>query len=245
MNRYKLIISYDGTNYSGWQVQPNAPSIQEHLEKATATFIKHPCRIIGSGRTDAGVHALGQVAHFETDQELDLHRALLAINALLPRDIRVMQIEHAEPTFHAQYSATGKIYHYHVWTRPIIDPFNRLYRCHNSRELSLPLLKEATSHFIGEKDFTTFANVGSSKGSNVRTLKRLDFVEQPSGFRLEFEGNGFLYKMVRNIVGTLFEVSLGKRSIEEIPVLFSAKDRRATGIAAPPTGLFLMQVNYT
>ncbi|MCH9609644.1 MAG: tRNA pseudouridine synthase A [Chlamydiales bacterium] len=242
--RYKLLISYDGTDYSGWQIQPNASSIQEEIEKALATYLRQPVRLIGSGRTDAGVHALGQVAHFKWEEAIDLSQAFFALNGLLPPSIRINEIEKVEETFHAQYSAKGKIYHYHIWTTRPLSPIYRRYHTYFPYPLSLPLLKEAAKCFIGTHDFTTFANVGSCVKTAVRHLSRIDCIEQEGGFRLEFEGSGFLYKMVRNITGILLEVGTEKRRIEEIPSLFAAKDRRKIGMAAPATGLFLKQVLY-
>ncbi len=244
LQKYKLLISYDGTSYSGWQVQLNAPSIQEEIEKALYIFFKVPIRLIGSGRTDAGVHAVGQVAHFESPKRVDPYRFLPALNGMIPKDIRIKEIEEVPNTFHAQHSAYSKIYHYHVCREAIIDPFVRRYRTHYHRSLDLPLLKEATKLFLGEHDFTTFANIGSNTHTSVRHLIRLDYIEQEGGFRLEFEGSGFLYKMVRNITGVLFDIARGRLLMDEIPKLFAAKDRRKIGMAAPASGLFLMHVRY-
>ena len=200
---------------------------------------------MGAGRTDAGVHARGQMAHFSFDSTLDYHQTLYALNGMLPRDIRIQELAPTLATFHAQYAATSKEYHYHVWTQKILDPFCRLYRHHCCYPaFSLPSLQEAALHFIGMHDFATFANVGGSTATTIRSLYRLDMCEQEGGFRLEFEGNGFLYKMVRNIVGTLLEVAKNKRSASEIPALLAAKDRRVAGAAAPPHGLFLEKVSY-
>lgn len=244
MFKYKTIISYDGTRFSGWQLQPNALSIQGLIEEALAKVVKQPARVVGAGRTDAGVHALGQTAHFSLQEPYDCTILIKALNGLLPPDIRIRALEPAPTDFHAQYSAEGKIYHYHLWLDRIIDPFIRLYRLHYSYPIELSLLKEAAAQFIGKRDFKTFANLGSGVGTTVRTLKRLDLVEQEGGCRLEFEGDGFLYKMVRTIVGTLLEIATHKRSLDTIEALFAAKDRRAAGMAAPPSGLFLVRVHY-
>jgi tRNA pseudouridine38-40 synthase len=243
--KYLMRIAYDGTRYSGWQIQPNSKSVQEIIEKALHTLLKAPVRIIGAGRTDAGVHALGQVAHFSLDADLDCDKMGYALNGMLPHDIRIKALVPTPETFHAQYSALSKEYHYHLWLEKIIDPFVRLYRHHLfHRRFSFSHLEDATSHFLGTHDFATFANVGGSVSSTVRTLTRLDIVPQEGGIRLEFEGNGFLYKMVRNIVGTLLEVAVGKRISSEIPELLSAKDRQRAGPAAPSRGLFLVKINY-
>lgn len=244
-HKYRLLISYDGTPYSGWQIQPNSVSIQELIETALSTLLKREIRVVGAGRTDAGVHAFGQTAHFSFEQTLDCQKVLYALNGMLPQEIRIKELAPTLETFHAQYSALSKEYHYHLWLEPVIDPFYRLYRhrCSSSK-FSLSLLQEALPYFIGTHDFATFANVGGSVKSSVRTLTRLECLPQEGGIRLEFEGNGFLYKMVRNIVGTLLEVALQKREASEIPDLFAAKDRRVAGMAAPARGLFLVRINY-
>lgn len=243
--KYKIALAYDGTCYSGWQIQPNSISIQGLVEKALQTLLRTPIRIIGAGRTDAGVHARGQVAHFEIENPLETIPLLKALNGMLPPDIRIKEISPAPEAFHAQYSALSKEYHYNLWLEKIIDPFYRLYRYHFSyARFSLDLLQEGAHQFIGTHDFTSFANVGGKVISTVRTLTRLDIIPQEGGIRLEFEGNGFLYKMVRNIMGTLLEIALGKRSSSQIPDLFAAKDRRVTPPTAPAKGLFLIKVNY-
>lgn len=245
---YKLTIAYDGTNFSGWQIQPNATSIQEHIQHALKLILhKEKVVLIGSGRTDAGVHALAQIAHFKCPETLDLIRLLYALNGILPRDIRIKQIELVPDHFHAQYSAIGKEYHYHIYLDPVVDPFRRLYCWHMHRSLDLHLLEQAAEYFIGTHNFSAFANeahAGSAAKNPVRTLYRLDIVKEPGGVRLEFEGNGFLYKMVRNIVGTMMDVAMRKRPIEDIEEIFKSKNRRLASMAAPPQGLFLVQVKY-
>lgn len=245
--RYKLTIAYDGTRYNGWQIQPNGTTIQGLVRDALKVVIKQTVPVIGSGRTDSGVHALGQVAHFETANSYDLDRLRLSLNGLLPDDIRIKSVSEVSDHFHAQYSATSKTYHYHLYFGKVDDPFTRPYHLKISQPVDLDLLYSAKEYFVGTHDFTSFANDptgGSVAKDPVRTLKRLDIVPEPGGVRLEFESNGFLYKMVRNITGTLLEVILKKRSIEDIPVIFAAKDRRRAGIAAPAHGLFLVKVEY-
>ena len=245
--RYKLTIAYDGTAYCGWQVQPNGIAIQPLIQMALSTLLRAPTDLTGSGRTDAGVHARGQTAHFDSSQPIDLSRIRHSLNALLPPDIRILQIDSAEPSFHARYSAKSKIYHYHLHLDPVIEPFLRLYRHHVFSRFDLSRIQKAIPHFLGERDFLSFANEpsrGSASRGSIRTLLRLDSVEQHGGVRLEFEGSGFLYKMVRNITGVLLDVAAGKLSSEEIPSIFAAKDRRLASSAAPPQGLFLMEVRY-
>jgi len=244
MSKYKLTLSYDGSEYVGWQVQPNGTSIQGLLEEALTTLLKAQTRVIGSGRTDAGAHALTQAAHFKSEEELDCELILRSLNGMLPFDIRILELVEVPEAFHAQYAAMGKEYHYHLWLGPTLAPFVRLYRHQIPYPIDLDLLQRAAQEFVGTHDFATFANLGSTVKTTIRTIHRIDVVEQEGGVRLEFEGSGFLYKMVRNLVGTLLEVASGKRELEEIQTLLEAKDRRAAGIAAPARGLFLVKVNY-
>lgn len=242
-----MVIAYDGTEYSGWQIQDNAASIQSILEDNIKIILRSPVRVIGSGRTDAGVHALGQVAHFFSPMPLDYFKFLRSLNGLLPKAIRVRSIEAVSEDFHAQYKAVGKIYHYRFTLDKVQNPFDRLYQLHVYEPIDLDILREAAKCFIGTHDFTSFANeahMGSASKDPVRTVTRIDLVQEPFGWRLEFEGDGFLYKMVRNITGVLLEVASGKRKVEDIPLILQAKDRKVAGKAVLPHGLFLVEVKY-
>lgn len=246
---YKLIIAYDGTEYQGWQVQPNGLSIQEVMQNTFYTFLREEIKLIGSGRTDAGVHANGQVAHFKMGRELDLGLFMKSANALLPPDIRVLNIEQVPADFHAQYSAKGKIYHYHICNGVFQNPLKRLYSLHVREKLDLNLLKEGARQLMGTHDFIAFANSateGTASRDSIRTMKRIDVVmeEEQNSFRIEFEADGFLYKMVRNLVGALLEVASGKRTSDSIAHILASKDRRLSGKAVPPHGLFLVEVIY-
>ena len=246
--KYKLLIAYDGTRYGGWQIQLNSVSIQALIEDALKIALRKETAVHASGRTDAGVHAKGQVAHFVTDAAVDLGLLLRSLNGILPDDIRILRVEEADPNFHARYSAVSKEYHYHIHLDWALDPFKRLYAYHHPYPLDIPLMQEASKAFIGTHDFTSFANEaskGSAAKNPVRTLTRLDFIPEPGSLRLEFEGTGFLYKMVRNITGTLLDVGRKKISPSSISSLFDKKDRRQMSSAAPPQGLFLIKVNYS
>lgn len=246
MNKYKIVIAYDGTNYGGWQVQPNSISIQTLVQKALETVTRHPIELTGAGRTDAGVHALGQTAHFSCNTG-DMQKLLHSVNCLLPAEIRLREIDQVPEDFHARYSAKGKIYHYHLHLDRVLDPFKRLYSFHVFDKVSIPLFKEAALAFVGTHDFLSFANEshkGSASIDAVRTLKRLDVIEEKGGIRLEFEGDGFLYKMVRNIVGTLIDVAAKRIPIERVPEILKEKDRKKAGFTAPAHGLFLIRVLY-
>lgn len=248
MSVYKMLIAYDGTAYSGWQVQPNGTSVQQLIHRALKLILKsEEITITGSGRTDAGVHAKGQVAHFRHEKAFDLHRLLGSLNGLLPPDIRIRAIEPAPASFHARYSAIGKEYHYYLHLDRVADPFQRLYKWHIHYPVDEELLFEACYELIGTHDFTSFANEahsGAAAHNPIRTLYRADAISVEGGLRLEFEGNGFLYKMVRNMVGALVEIGAKKRPLSDIRAIFEAKDRRRAGQSAPPHGLFLMRVDY-
>jgi len=247
MTKYAALICYDGTNYGGWQKQPNTKTVQELLENTLSTICRTPIFITGSGRTDAGVHAAGQVAHFSCMPIASLSQLRYRCNSILPSDIRIIEILPVSDNFHARYSAKKKIYRYHLHTDPVMLPFHRLYTWHVPHAIHLEQLRDLSSLFIGTKDFSAFSNEGHQKPthhSNIRTIYRIDIVEEPGGIRLEFEGNGFLYKMVRNITGTLMDLLTKKIRKEDMPEIFSSKDRRRAGKTAPPHGLFLMQVIY-
>ena len=243
--KYKISLSYDGTEFGGWQVQPNAPSIQENIQETLSIILREQVEVTGASRTDAGVHAAGQVAHFSTDSTIDPKRLIASLNALLPETIRVHDLTHVADDFHARYEARRKIYHYHLYLHPTLDPFRRRFATHIPYPLDRQLLSDACHHFIGTHDFTSFANEGGAAKTKVRTIYRLECIqEEPHLLRLEFEGDGFLYKMVRNIVGTLLDIARGYTPLEKLPSIFAAKDRRAAGLSAPPQGLFLMKVIY-
>lgn len=243
MYKYKLILAYDGTLYGGWQVQDNAVSIQAVVEKALSTLLRVPMQIFASGRTDAGVHAKAQVVHFTTEKEIDLNRLCYSLNAILPADIRALEVTKADLDFHARYSAVSKEYHYHLTFSQ--SPFSRLYAWYIYTPLDLFLIQEASQHLVGTYDFASFANKGTEVETTTRTLFRIGLQEEEEGLCLAFEGNGFLYKMVRNLTSTLVAVGQKKLSPSDIPTLLKAKDRRVAPAAAPAHGLFLINVNYS
>lgn len=247
MYKYKLTIAYDGTGYVGWQKQLTGISIQELLEKALSTFLRKPMQIIGASRTDAGVHAKGQVAHFTSSVMLDTYRCLYSLNYLLPKAIRIIKMEEVPLEFHARYSACSKEYHYHLRLNRIRDPFKSRYSYPIYTLLDLDLLKQAAQLCVGTKNFSSFANEafqGSAAKNPIRTIHRLSVCPEEEGIRLEFVGDGFLYKMVRNLTGTLIEVARGKVSLDQLLTIFSACDRRKAAMAAPSHALFLIEINY-
>lgn len=246
MRKYKLIIAYDGTAYVGWQIQPNGCSIQAAVQEGLSRILQQTTDIVGAGRTDAGVHAVGQVAHFLADERLEPARVRHSLNCLLPPDIRILALEVVESDFHARYSAKRKFYSYSLATNRVFDPFYRLYRWHYPQPLDLGAMRKAAAQLLGTHDFSSFANApeeGSVARNPVRELTRCELVEDEGVLRFELEGPSFLYKMVRNIVGTLIEIGSGKLS--DMAAILSACDRRKAGQAAPPHGLCLEAVYYT
>lgn len=244
---YKILISYDGTQYGGWQVQPNSVSIQEKIEEALFQITQSNIKVIGSGRTDAGVHANGQVAHFQVKTLLSIDKTIFSLNSLLPEDIRVLKMDLVPSTFHARFSAKSKKYSYYISTKPVLIPFYRQYTTLVPTDIDIPLMKEAAKSFLGTHDFKSFANQaskGSASVDSIRTIYSIDFMEEEERIKIIFHGNGFLYKMVRNIVGTLIDIGKGKMSIHQIKQILEAKDRRFAGSVAPAKGLFLENVYY-
>jgi len=246
--KFKLTIAYDGTGYEGWQVQKTGTGVQEKVEEALAKlFPSHP-RIHSSSRTDTGVHALGMIVHFEvpaSECNMIPRKLALALNAWLPQDIRVAAAARASANFHARFDATGKQYRYFIWNHPAMNPLIRQTAWHVPRPLDLAAMRAAARHFVGRHDFQSFtSNPGYARESTVRTLTRCDL--KRSGPRLTFiiEGEGFLYKMCRGIVGTLVQVGQGKFPGSEIKTMLAKKDRRVAGMTAPAHGLVLWKVFY-
>ena len=245
--KYKITISYDGTNYFGWQIQKNKLTIQGSLEKELSKILTKNIKIIAAGRTDAKVHALEQVAHFSYNKKLDLKKVLFSLNSLFPGDIRIKKIMQVDTNFHARFSAKSKIYRYHIFIGDIQDPFSRMYSYNPNYTLDLDLLKKASIYFLGTHNFSSFANKqyrGSAANKPIKTIKRIDIKKRKNEIILEFEADGFLYKMVRNIVGTLLDVANEKLPIDMIEKIIKAKDRKKASKPAEPQGLFLVKVLY-
>ena len=246
--KFKLIIAYDGTGYEGWQLQKTGTGVQEKVEAALAKLFPSRPRVHSSSRTDTGVHALGMVAHFEAppaECRMTAHKLALALNAWLPEDIRILSAAPARKAFHARFDATGKQYRYFVWNHAAMNPLLRHSAWHVPRLLDLPTMRAAAPLLVGKQDFQSFAaNPGYAKESTVRTLSRCDL--RRSGCLLTFiiEGDGFLYKMCRGIVGTLVQVGLGKFPAAGVQQMLAQRDRRAAGMSAPAHGLVLWKVYY-
>ncbi|MCG0276103.1 MAG: tRNA pseudouridine(38-40) synthase TruA [Thermosediminibacteraceae bacterium] len=240
----KILLEYDGTNYSGWQRQKNAIAIQEVVEKAIFKVTGEKVNVIGAGRTDAGVHARGQVANFFTNCRIPVARLPYAINSHLPEDIVVKGAEVVPDDFHARYSAKAKVYTYSIYNAPFPSPLLRRYSYFFPKPLNIEAMERAAKAFIGVHDFAAFRASGSSVKSSVRNIKRLEVKKQGDLVIIEVEADGFLYNMVRIIAGTLLEVGAGKRDPEEIPSVIRSRDRERAGVTLPAHGLCLEKVIY-
>ncbi|MGI8387039.1 tRNA pseudouridine(38-40) synthase TruA [Robertmurraya sp. P23] len=245
MTRYKCKISYDGTAFHGYQVQPNKRTVQSELEAALKKLHKgREVKVTSSGRTDAGVHAKGQVIHFDSNLNIPLSKWQLALHAALPSEIAILAVEEVDQGFHARFDAGGKEYRYFIDSRKIRDPFQRNYSYHFPFPLDLDSMKEACVHFIGEYDFTSFCSAKTEVMDRVRTIYDLDISSEGEQLVLRFRGNGFLYNMVRIIVGTLIQVGNGDITPDSIPGIIEKRDRTFAGKTAPPQGLYLWEVFY-
>jgi tRNA pseudouridine38-40 synthase len=242
--KVKLTIEYDGTHYHGWQLQPNGETIQAALERALSTFLGQRTRIVGSGRTDAGVHALGQVAHFSCDKKIDLYRLQRGLNALTPVDICIRNAEVVADTFDARRDASSRLYQYRIWNSPWPSVFQRRTSWHIHEPLELAPMRQAIIALEGEVDFSSFQAAGCDAAHAVRRVYRNELTQQGNLIVYSIEATAFLRHMVRNIVGTLVEVGHGQRSPESFAALVKARDRTQAGITAPAHGLFLMEVKY-
>jgi tRNA pseudouridine38-40 synthase len=245
MRNIRLTIEYDGGAYCGWQRQMNGLSIQEVLEGCIARITGEPIRVIGSGRTDAGVHALGQVAHFLTLSTLGERNLLMGINSLLPADIVVRDLKEVPPSFHARFDAISKVYLYRISNRSVRSALERDHAWFVWESLDLARMREAFPIFVGTHDFSSFCSTHTDSPDHIRTILGMDARKDPAGMILILvEADGFLRYMVRTIVGALVDVGRGKSSPEELTRILAAKDRRRAGLTAPPQGLFLKDVRY-
>jgi tRNA pseudouridine38-40 synthase len=246
MKRLKAIISYDGTGFSGYQVQPEKRTIQLEIEKVLTTMHKgEHVRITASGRTDSKVHASGQVIHFDTPLNIPPEKMMKALNVQLPRDIRVLSVEEVASNFHARFSVSGKRYRY-IWDcSEVQSPFRRHYAVEtNGVKPDLEKMKQAAQYILGEHDFTCFCAANTSVVDKVRTVHALEFEWHGEELHMTITGNGFLYNMVRIIAGTLWEVGTNKRTSENMKEVIASKNRDLAGKTAPAHGLYLEKVFY-
>ncbi|MDO8747946.1 MAG: tRNA pseudouridine(38-40) synthase TruA [Candidatus Omnitrophota bacterium] len=268
MRNIKLIIEYDGTNYAGWQIQnspqsapirqagavhrPQTKTIQETIEKVLEKILQEKVKVIGSGRTDSGVHALAQTANFRTHSLLAVSKIQKALNSLLPKDISLKEIGEADKDFHSRYSAKSKTYRYFILNSETRSAFLNKYVWHIPYRLNVSLMRKEADALLGRHDFKSFCASGSSAKTTIRTIKKLSIEtrnHKPStiGYKLiiiDIESDGFLYNMVRNIVGTLFEIGRGKFPEGNLKKILLAQNRKQAGPTAPAQGLFLVEVKY-
>lgn len=248
MGKFKLTIAFDGSAYQGWQSQRSGKGVQDVVEAALARIFPSKPQLISSSRTDAGVHARGMVAHFDIPMEefhMPERHLLLAINAFLPEDIRVLAAKRAPHAFHARFDAKGKQYRYQVWNHPAMNPLLRTQAWHEPRPLDLVVMQKAAECFIGRHDFRSFtANRGDVLEDAVRTLTRCEIKRKGPLLTFYIEGEGFLYKMCRGIVGTLVQIGYGKFPADAVKEMLDHQDRTVSGMNAPAQGLVLWKVFY-
>jgi tRNA pseudouridine38-40 synthase len=241
----RLLIAYDGTDYQGWQRQPQAPTIQGTIEAVVRKITREPVTLLGAGRTDAGVHAWGQVAHFDTSAALVLEKWQGVFNALLPPDIRVRAVQEATPDFHARYASRMKIYDYYLLNAAWPAPFYHRYSWWIGQPLDFKLMIRGLAGIEGQHDFSAYQTAGSDVRQTVRTLFRADLTRlRRGGVRLRFQADGFLRHMVRNLVGALIRLGMNKISLGDWQDILVSRDRSRAGAMAPARGLFLRKVIY-
>lgn len=249
MRTLKLTIAYDGTRYAGWQRQDHPkpqkrPTIQATLEASLEQILRERVRLQASGRTDTGVHAQGQVAHFKTSTRIPADRLVLAVNQTIPEDIAVSRIEDAADSFHSQYNVLSKHYRYRIFTGAVVPPFIRryVYRVHSP--LNVARMRRELAALKGKHDFAAFAKAGHGRKTTVRAISRASLTRQGDELHFDIEGNGFLYTMVRSIVGTLIDIGRGKIKPGTLKQMVTTQKRSLAGVTAPAKGLTLMSVSY-
>ena len=242
--RILIRVSYDGTAYSGWQIQPNATTVEETLRQAVCSLFGTDIELIGASRTDAGVHALGNVAVFDVDTRIPAPKIAYALNARLPDDIRVWQSIQVEDGWHPRHNDCVKTYEYSIYNDTFENPKKRLYSHFYYGNLDVDMMREAAAYFIGEHDFSAFCSAGSQVADKVRTIYSLDVIQDGREIVLRVKGNGFLYNMVRIIAGTLIKAGTGDIRPQDIPGIIESRDRQLAGPTAPARGLTLVEIDY-
>lgn len=244
MRNIKLTIAYDGTNYKGWQLQKNGNTIQGEIEKAIERAFGKKCRLYGSGRTDSGVHAKGQSAHFKTACKLPIKKIPIVLTSLLPRDIQIVRAEEVSLDFHSQFDAKSKRYKYHILYQKTRDPFSERYAYRVPYKLNVSLMNKEVAYLKGEHDFKSFQASDKSARGSVRRIYSARVKKRKQFIIIDVVGNGFLYNMVRNITGTLIEIGRGYFPPGSMKKILKMKDRTTAGPTVPPEGLFLVKVKY-
>lgn len=244
MRRIKLVVAYDGTNYCGFQLQNNGPTIEGELNKALSELFTEEIRVIGASRTDSGVHAYCNMAVFDTNARMPAEKMVYALNQRLPEDIRVQSSVEVSADFHPRHIDSRKTYEYHIYNAPVQRPMKRLYALWNYRPLQVDKMREAAKYFIGEHDFKSFCSADTQVESTVRTIYELSIKENGEDMIISVCGNGFLYNMVRIIAGTLLEVGKGKIVPDEIEFILNKRDRQSAGPTAPAHALRLVKYEF-
>lgn len=244
MKRVRLIVSYDGTNYCGWQIQNNGITVEEVLNHALTDLCREEIAVIGASRTDSGVHALGNVAVFDTNSRIPGEKFSFALNQRLPDDIRIQQSDEVADDWHPRFQDTVKTYEYCFLNRRIPDPMRRLYSYFIYYPMDVENMQKAADYLIGEHDFKSFCTPRTQVRSTVRTIYDLTLTKEGDEIRMRITGNGFLYNMVRIIAGTLARVGTGLYTPERVKEILEAKDRNVSGPKAPPQGLTLISIAY-
>lgn len=244
MRRIMLVVAYDGTNYCGWQVQPNGITIEEVLNRELSRILKEDIKVIGASRTDAGVHALGNVAVFDTNARIPGEKVSYALNQSLPEDIRVQDSKEVPLNFHPRHCNTRKTYEYTIYNHRFENPLGRQYAYFFHHPLCVGKMQEAAQYLVGTHDFKSFCNIHTQVEDTVRTVYRCEVAKKGNLVTIRIEGNGFLYNMVRIIAGTLLAVGNGELEPAAIPAILDKKDRNAAGRTAPARGLKLVEIRY-
>lgn len=245
MRNIRLLLQYDGTRYQGWQRQESSENtIQGKLERLLSQMCGEPIEVLGSGRTDAGVHARGQEANFHTESEMSVEEMLEYINTYLPEDIAVLKVTEAAPRFHSRLNACGKCYRYQIVNSSIPDVFLRKYAWEFPEELDVDAMRRAAQYLLGEHDYKSFTSAKKGKKSTVRRIDAIEIEQRDSLITFTFRGNGFLYHMIRILMGTLLEVGTGRRTPESMTELLEAGSRDRAGMLVPAKGLTLMEVYF-
>ena len=241
---HKITLMYNGTDFSGWQIQKNATTVQEEVEKAFATILRQPVEMVGASRTDAGVHAMNYVAHSFFDTDIENERLMLGVNAVLPEGIRVKSIENCDEEFHSRYSAKSKTYIYRIDTSPYGDVFKKPYVWRFRYPLDYEEMQKCPKHFLGKHDFSAFMSKGGQAKTFERTIYECELTKKDEIITLKIRGDGFLYNMVRIIAGTILSAGRGYLKADDIPDIILSKERKKAGITAPPEGLMLYEIEY-
>ena len=245
MKRVKLVVAYDGTNYHGWQVQDNGITIEEVLNRTISELVQEDIKVIGASRTDAGVHACGNVAVFDTESRIPGDKFSFALNQRLPEDIRIQESCEVDADFHPRYADTVKTYEYNILNRRFELPTKRLYAAFCYYPMDIERMNQAAAYLVGEHDFKSFCANRRMKKSTVRTIYSIDLKEKEGEIVITYTGNGFLHHMIRILTGTLLEVGMKKRSLSSVAELLEVRDREKAGFTAPAKGLTLEKVLYS